>query len=216
MPIWSAYAGDLFTHATEAHNRSALVSDKETPEALTAVLFSVVALESFINELVDLASGIGDDEDPPEPRFLALADVMEEIDHASLASKFLMAKWFLSGKSYDKSKAPYQDFAALIKVRNGLVHLKAEQYWPGESGLLVSSMGEAVLRSLESRRLIEPSPPANPGWLNRISTPAVARWACNTTAAMVHSILDTLADHHGCATCGFLRTVYGEKFTPIP
>lgn len=144
MPIWSAYAGDLFTHATEAHNRSALVSDKETPEALTAVLFSVVALESFINELVDLASGIGDDEDPPEPRFLALADVMEEIDHASLASKFLMAKWFLSGKSYDKSKAPYQDFAALIKVRNGLVHLKAEQYWPGESGLLVSSMGEAV------------------------------------------------------------------------
>jgi hypothetical protein len=71
-----------------------------------------------------------------------------------------------------------QDFNALIRLRNDLVHVKPiEVPWPSEAEPAVSWSYRAPLSRLESRGVIQP--PAGPPvpWRQQIWLPEVAQWA---------------------------------------
>src|SRR6185437_3506639 len=86
--------------------------------ATASTIFSALATETFINEVSYLANGLFRG---TEGAWLqTLGDVLEELEdsHAPITSKYLIAKFVLSGAPFDKGKSPYQEFALLIRVRN--------------------------------------------------------------------------------------------------
>jgi hypothetical protein len=200
MPGWFINTGLLFAHAVAATQRiPPEVGDRTggQSEALTAVVFSVTALEGFINEFADMASTSAN-WTATDPRVATLAAIVGELDQsrASLEAKFWFAKWILSGTNYDKGRHPYQDFKLLIDLRNSLIHLKTDRIEDKPPFGTGSASSPACMRGLDARNLtgvFEGN--THTSWVAKISTRAVARWSCDTTAAMGRSILEALPEN---------------------
>ena len=92
--------------------------------ALTSIVFSVVSLEAFLNEVADIAL-----EFYADPAISLFVDFMVDAEksRASLESKFVLSRWILAGQKFDRGSQPYQDFALLLGLRNDLVHFKATE-----------------------------------------------------------------------------------------
>lgn len=196
-------AAPLFILAKKAYERTKdASSDRESGEidALVAIVFSAAALEAFVNESVELAelgaASSGYYEPGPVTNFRRLLREVEE-SRGSIQLKFLLAKQTLTGHTYDKSALPYQDFDLLIELRNALVHLKPREKFEIDIGGKMSVTLPKIIQRLESKNILaEFEPVENVGWTQRITTRAVARWACNTAAQMVQSTLDCVPDSH--------------------
>jgi hypothetical protein len=186
MPAWFINSGGFYRQAREAASRASLVGPRAQSEALIAVVFAFIALEAFINELSDFAS-----ETPPDSSMAVLGSLMRDLNEsrASIGVRFQFAKWILSKEPFDKGGQPYQDFQLLIKLRNTIIHL------PPDGAPVPSEAPIDPLKFLETLRqkgLTRDFHGAAASFLAEISTPEMARWACDTTAAMVRSILEVL------------------------
>ncbi len=118
-------AGTLFGVAKEAYRRTeGTASDRAPgrPDALVAVIFSVVAMEAFINEIAELASQNNPHLAPQPLSISVLANLLTEAEQGSLQLKFSIAKAVLDGVPYDKGGRPFQHFQLLVSLRNQLVH----------------------------------------------------------------------------------------------
>jgi hypothetical protein len=92
-------------------------------------------------------------------------------------------------RTFDKGQQPYQDFLLLAKLRDAIIHLPSDKPSdPSESR--IDSL--KFLETLRKKGLIGESRDAVASFLAEISTPEMARWACDTTAAMVRSIVEVL------------------------
>lgn len=136
------------------------------------------------------------DEEVPDAvaMFGALATRAEE-SRTSTETKFLLAYAAFAGRPPDRSRAPYQDFELLMRLRGLIVHAKpVEEIREGSAVPMVFSPPLGLVRALEQRRISADfgAPDVSAGALSWISTQAAARWACNTAAAMVRSVLDLL------------------------
>lgn len=198
LPGMLPVAGNLFEVAKAAYGRTKdAPSDRaagHVADALTAIVFSAVALEAFINEAGRFAAL------PPVPgetipgsvsAFAALAEEIEE-SRGPLNLKFLLAKHFFTGQPYDKGVPPYQDFDLLIRLRNALVHPKPEEKFEfdAERRLLVATPHSLVARLRSKNILAEFEPDIPASLISWLGTRAVARWACNAASEMVRSIID--------------------------
>ena len=101
--------------------------------ALSAILLSAAASEAFINELAEFASQNRTPEvnwDGDVEYAALLGDVMAvaENSHVDLFGKFQLAHRIMADAPVDSGRAPFQDFALLIRVRNFLLHLKEPEY----------------------------------------------------------------------------------------
>jgi hypothetical protein len=188
-------------------------------DALVSIVFAAASLEAFLNEAAYLASNyqpvVGD------PVVVStFADVMEEVEksRAQIQAKFQFAHIVLTGKTYDKGAAPYQDFSLLIETRNELVHFKSDEYFLSKGGDK-ATVGSTVrvIRRLKSLNILfegtpgtitmpfgqtaqmsahyvtdpifkEP-PDASASFTYLIGTKAVAEWACNAASQMVLDFL---------------------------
>jgi hypothetical protein len=190
------------------------------------VVFAAAALEGFFNELTDLVGTFASGESP-EPLLVALAAILEDLEEsrASLESKFIATKWILAGQAYDKGQQPYQDFKLPIALRNGLIHYRSDRFdFDPESAESRSTAAPAFMRGLEAKDLVakfiyspkgsddKSAVEARASWLAKISTSAIALWACNSTADMVQSILDVLPKNR---PGDVLRHIYRNEFTRI-
>lgn len=189
-------AGELYNVARTAYERTKGASSDRAQhdrDPLIAVVFSVITLEAFINEVAQLAAREARRKGNP-PSVAAFADLTDEIEESrgSLGLKFCVARHLFAGHPYDKGSQPYQDFDLLIDLRHALIHWKPrEKFEPdGKGGLAVKPpdivgrlRAKNILAELEAGQFI--------AW---ISTRAVARWACNTAAAMVRSIAEVIPD----------------------
>lgn len=93
--------------------------------ATATILTSVAALESYANELfVDHAEVF------PELRFDIMAKRWELYEQKPILKKYDFALLLRQGNAFDRGASPYQDIAALIMLRNALVHYKPE--WSNE------------------------------------------------------------------------------------
>src|ERR1700687_4046972 len=99
--------------------------------ALISVVFSAIALESFLNEVTEHARQLSEHQPTVEghPEIVLFAQVIGDAEeaHARLESKLTLANWILSGRSVNRGSQPYQDFALLMSLRNDLVHTKTNK-----------------------------------------------------------------------------------------
>jgi hypothetical protein len=93
--------------------------------AIAAVLTSVAALEAYANELfVDHAEVF------PQLRLDIMAKLWELYEQKPILEKYDFALLLRQGNAFDRGASPYQDIAALIRLRNALTHYKPE--WSNE------------------------------------------------------------------------------------
>jgi len=187
MPAWFINSGMLYRQAKEAALQASLAGPKAQSQARIAVVFAFIALEAFINELSDFAN-----ETPTDSALSALGSRMKDLNdaRASMSERFHFARWILSKEPFDKSQQPYQDFLLLTKLRNTIIHLPPDRAPSDPSEPRIDSL--KFLETLRQKGLVRDSPDAVASFLAEISTPEMARWACDTAAAMVRSIVEVL------------------------
>jgi hypothetical protein len=185
--------GLLHQLALRAFLDTKLANDGRKLHALSAVVFSHMALECFMNELTALVER---EENPLEANDIP-ARVFVEVCRAigtspkSLETRFVIARKLLAGKTYDKGALPFQDLQMLRALRNELAHMKPEApVWYGGADDRPWTERPTFLGSLRSRNLIGPDTDASVSWTILVATTEVASWACATSVTMVKSIVD--------------------------
>ena len=87
------------------------LEDSIIQEAITCIVFSVMALEAFFNDYA--ASSLGDSE------------FYDNFDHLSIISKFVFNATFILQKEIDKSQSYYFRLKHIVKERDRFVHSKS-------------------------------------------------------------------------------------------
>jgi hypothetical protein len=113
--------------------------------------------------------------------------------------KFQLAYLSFAGKAFDRGQQPYQDFDLLFAIRNAVMHLKEDPaYLAGPGGELALPKLAKRLTSrgvrLNTPRKVDELSGAYIGGsiVSLLSTPEVARWACETAANMVQAICSVI------------------------
>lgn len=200
MPRMNYHSVQLLLFAYGQWHRA--VADAKRPNALTmdtlgAVVFAAAATEGFINEVaehVDTYRRIGSDLIPngeQKDKLNRLADVVLDLEERRrpVAEKYAAAWFALTGECADKGRAPFQAFVLLHRVRDGLMHLKAareDEDHAGrdvtdalaQQGIALSGAGDSGLP-----------------WLDRLETPEVAEWACESARTIINALLDLAPPH---------------------
>lgn len=196
---------ELFCLATEARDKAneiqAASPDAWPPEALSAILFSALAAEAFINELAEAAArdanGPWMTDLPGVDLLRDLAETLDMIEDAqgSIGLKYHMASKILSGRTFEASKAPFQDFDTLVKLRNEVVHPRHRDRT--REGGCVEPASPAI-RDLQQRGLTttrgRKSGDVSGGmsWLNEIECGRTATWACQAAREIITAVLTML------------------------
>lgn len=165
-------------------------------DALVAIIFAALSLEAFINELGVLARDARDN-GYSEDFLDKLIDAIDEsyIKHPkdkTTQAKFLNASRALS-KEFDTGKRPYQDFTALFKLRDCLVHLKPEDCLEIDVNNNWNYSGRKLIDRLRSKNILLDSTQIKSITL-LVSNAKAAKWACDTASAMVNAILDSIPE----------------------
>jgi hypothetical protein len=157
-----------------------------TEDAVTAITMAVSAAEAFINELadhlhLDAVSG------PIAPQLQSTADLVAEIEteQGSVLLKYHVASLALTGGTFNRGAAPFQEFAELVRLRNAIVHLR-----PG------TKYGQKITDSLAQRGLaMSEQDGRGLPWFDRLLTPKTARWSVQVARDMMLAVLDMAKQH---------------------
>ncbi|MGA8491451.1 MAG: hypothetical protein WB711_13580 [Terriglobales bacterium] len=126
-----------------------------------------------------------------------------EDSHASIESKYHLARLVVTGQVFDKGTQPFQDFALLVNLRNIVVHARPHDVIREQASSGISPAEDKIIRQLEQRGVIKsPSRPKG-NWggekvtlitnlLDELSLQSVGQWACNSAAGIVNAVLDFL------------------------
>jgi hypothetical protein len=208
----------IFNYAKKAYESiDEKYSDRDVGghNALASIILSVVSLEAFINETIELAEN---SQNAPwaetEPSSIAsFATILSEAENSrgSILLKFLLARQVFAGQQYDKGSQAHQDFTLLIELRNKIVHLKPldKVEFDYSKNPQATIKPPSIIEKLKSKNI---TAEINTSWINLVSTRAAARWACNTAANMVQSIIKVIPKSQFKE---ILQESYGQWFTPI-
>lgn len=160
-------------------------------DAIVAIVFSALALEAFINEilyLVEDAQNDGQNED-------FFQELIEAIKETGSQRKNTQEKFFLASKAlgnpFNKGENPYQDFADLFRVRDCLVHLKPEDIMKINGEGVDEYIGRELCARLRNKNIFNNYTEIQSITL-LLSTAKAAKWACETTAKMVNCFLNKI------------------------
>jgi hypothetical protein len=187
--------------ACEARDRAA-ADERETPgampgDAFAAIVMAALSLEVFINEATIMTEQqvLLDEQDrlPAADEILRFACSLRPLvdGKAEIKAKYEVAASALTGRGFDHGAAPYKDFSQLVKLRNHIVHLKAEP-----SGSLVGHF-----RLLGYTRPVETFT-AEDGHehevgvspLSSLATARMAAWSCSVAEHMIVTVLRMFPD----------------------
>lgn len=197
----AAHSGELYSIACDARERAIKSAngnaDVPTSDTITAIVLAAAATEAFINELPELC-----DMQRPTGRIgeplLSLIDILNEVEgsRGSVKVKYLWASRILSGQSFRRGSAPYQDFNTLIDLRNDIMHVKPidlqhkEPPAGDDKTLFVPADASAIIKGLQQRKLArKPAENAPMSWFHSIQTPAMAEWACVAAFEVITAVL---------------------------
>jgi hypothetical protein len=134
-----------------------------TPHAAESVIMSVTALEAGINEMaVWIRFGFAAPCSPLPDDFM----------NQRVSDKWCLVSTAMVGRFLDRGAQPWQDFSALVGLRDALVHSR----WHHEQV-------PNFMRSLQSRDLTIPEDPSI-YWVDAALTDRVATWAVTTCDRM--------------------------------
>jgi hypothetical protein len=177
--------------------------------ALISVVFSVIALESFMNEMTDYAQDMTDYQPFVEgPEAVLFAQVMGDAEesHARLESKFTLAKWILSGRNVDRGGQTYQDFALLTRLRNDLVHTKPNK--PFIHGVTTNEEAHGALLKRFKDKHILANDNVTGSWTYLVQTKAVAEWSCRTAAHVVNDLCSAVPQNNFKTVLDFVNASF--------
>lgn len=155
-------------------------------DAINAVVSAVMFLEGFVNELFSDAA----DKSHGTPRTRGLSETAREqmrelwkggavpSDRISVIHKYQLALLCAGKRSFDPGCSPLQDVAALIQLRNYLIHYNSES--PNTVDLQKVFIG-VMQRAGENRQSVGP-----PLFPNKVLGAGCASWACDTAGALRH------------------------------
>lgn len=188
MPAYAFNSAALFGIARTAGDRA-----RDSPaDSVVAIVFAVVAVESFLNEVLECIRFDVPRSSPELERARAIAeagDLYEKTTNIGLKVQLLSVS--LRGAPMDRGAQPYQDFDLLVAVRNMLVHHRPELLpetggAPGERQQLLRRL---VARGLVPSMLSEDTVRTTFG---EIAQHTVAEWALETALRMVRAVAEFL------------------------
>ncbi|MBI4657907.1 MAG: hypothetical protein HY735_03500 [Verrucomicrobia bacterium] len=189
------HAGILF----EIAKRAARISVKDPDCSIISIMFSVSALEAFINESVELARLVPtSDRQKVVDGYSAVMSELEERKEALLI-KFHMGLLVFSGSTWDEGTQPFQDFKLLVTTRNNIVHMKADRWetrlTPRGPEPRCLDQYPKFIGALQQRKLVKlGDTPESESWLVLIRNKRVASWACETAAKITEKFVETVPD----------------------
>lgn len=205
-------AGNLFVSAVDAYQYSKTHSLSPFPgspmsaaqAASVSIIFAHIAAEAFINELAMFGEVL---DRPDSPGWISsLADMLGDAEQSrtSTESRFQLAKFILSGRSFDRGGMPFQDFALLVRLRNMLVHHKPQEATARLSEGKFEWSDPKIVAELDKKGVLQPNLSfklrmtkqdvltLSANFMPTVSTPEVARWACSSAASMVLAVIDAI------------------------
>lgn len=148
-----------------------------TSYAFGAFITAVASVEAFVNETMLGSEG-------RRRGKWAVLDAMrrERLDRLELLDKLLLLPQLVFGRTFDRGRQPFQDFAMLVKIRNDIVHYKMPATAPGYlKDLLAHGI---ALAPYEGDTL------GLSTWPRELSTLEAIRWAVNTCHAVTFKIVE--------------------------
>ena len=195
---------ELLCAAAEARNKAEEIQTANTNamphEALSAILFSALATEAFINELPEAAArdthGSWMTGLPGVQQLRDLATTLDAIEEGqgSVELKYHMASKILAGRTLEADKTPFQQFALLVKVRNEIAHPRHRDRT--REGYIEPS--SAAIRDLQQRGMTRTrgrrpgDVPGGMSWLNELECVRTAGWAYQAAREIIAAVLTML------------------------
>ena len=142
-----------------------------TPRAISSFPLAVATWEAYLHEVL-LNPQI-----QKENKGNIIWEMSETIDKWDVKTKTFMIPKFLLKKTFDKSKAPFQNFEKLVKVRNSIVHYKMDK--PPKDVIAYFEKNKIVIERTGYKQR---------HWTNKITTSESIRWSINVIAEMVKTL----------------------------
>ena len=173
-------------------------------DALSAILFSALAAEAFINELPEAAYrdayGTRGLQLTAAPVLDDLATTLNAMERAreSIQAKYDAAQQILTGRAFDHGAAPFQDFNDLVRLRNDLVH---PRHLDRTTARGHTEPASPVLRGLQQRGLTRTrgrrrgDPMGGMSWLSEIYCGRTAAWAYKAARDVIGELIRALPRH---------------------
>jgi hypothetical protein len=159
---------------------------------------SALAAEAFINELAEwtdmttayLESGVSVAYDLLRDVANSLAEI--EADRGSTALKYQITAKILSGSTFRRGEAPFQDFRNLLSLRDLLVHLRPRDEVGPQGDVVPSSKLIRDFRQAGRTRTRGRQPgqdiPGGMSWLMEIQTDSMAAWAYKAGTEIIRAL----------------------------
>jgi hypothetical protein len=158
-----------------------------SPLFLDTYIWSVTALEAFINEQIALNLRMMANQtaikraNPIEKKHKVILEMLIEQE---LVTKYRLMPILLWQKIFDESRSPFQDFKILVSIRNDIIHYKMPFYdkqsqkpkWTRK----VEEKGILLSQPLQRDRRV---------WIEEICTLEGARWSYNTCYQMIKEFI---------------------------
>lgn len=197
-------------------------------DAIIAVTFSVMAVEAFLNELIELAREREESEANSLCQIEPLLKSWEKIE-----TRLFSASCSTSDTPFQKDRRPFQDFNLLVRVRNRLVHLLAgdkitdglieehqkilsalkshgvtiadqEIHFDRDDEELIGKYG-AILSDQEINSIPLP-------FIYAVATQSVAEWSCQVASTIITTFINNMRD----SSFKSLLLQYSNSFQIIP
>jgi hypothetical protein len=199
----------FFGVAEDAYGRAKTESESSGQvmyPSLTAIIFSAITLEAVLNDLAGFSQLPMFTSGPEEVRELlnpekvrtlvTILNLMTDDKTGTVELKLNAAYTILTDKKYPRGEGPHQSMALLIKLRNELVHPKADVLRTGSPADASPSVTlHRLVNSLQRQGILSKSDLGDDvasAFVSTVATPEVAKWACNTTLEVVKDLLRVL------------------------
>jgi len=179
--------------------------------ALVSVVFSVIALQSFVNEMTEHAQNMSSIQLAEVGVFAQMMGDAEE-DRASLDFRLRLAHWILTGRMMDRGSQPYQDFALLIGLRNDLVHTKPNRLYTYGKTTNEEAHSRLMKRFRDKNILAEEN---SASWTHLVQTRAVAEWSCRSVARVVNEVCSGTSQSDLQKTLTFVNQMFQSYIAGI-
>jgi hypothetical protein len=162
----------------------------ELDSLLEVYILVAASLEAFINEFCREKIDELKSTDREAYWLMGLEAIIDRKIEVRL--KWQIVPQLLWQKTFDESKAPWQDFHVLINIRNSLLHYQMEYL---QGGRLPKYLGhiqqffESEDHNVKAPTIIERIQRSET-WVDRICHLDVAKWAFNTGIEMIQKFLD--------------------------
>jgi len=171
-------SGRMFLMANKAMHRA----EKDHLEALTTIILSALAFESYINDLVALYPFFENpvlESHETLKHFSQIGQSLEK-DKARITTKIDVLYYLLTKKKPDFGSRPLQDFKFLVSIRNKLVHRTPEikEFDPSQKK---DEKHPGFIEYLANNKIIKmPENWFGTDWDQMIENESVAKWAFQT------------------------------------